>query len=323
MGTDFPFFWPQGHSSKTAQVHTQQRLLITPLAVQETLLYGCVIPNSVLTAPTLALLPTQPTLTLFTGKLLCNEWEICGSSTSATSGFSWLPTTVLAWNKVSVSWLLTGTENPALLRLHRIARLVFNTTKNGSSKISKSLTAGQGNGWRMRIHRKQNKASLREEGQCSQTWTLNLVPNQWKIQITPRKLREDAKKTNKTLTSTKCCNFRPLYAFKAASLGENARDPHVLWRTPWSSSGSRRVVALGFVKRHNKSECWGSTAPYHGRETWERVKAPDMGLKINSEPYEWAPPNSWRVSGDVLDSPRGLEKEAEWEKELLLWSNSL
>lgn len=32
---------------------------------------------------------------LFTGKtLLCNEWEICGSSTSATSGFSWLPTTV-------------------------------------------------------------------------------------------------------------------------------------------------------------------------------------------------------------------------------------
>lgn len=28
-------------------------------------------------------------------------------------------------------------------------------------------------------------------------------------------------------------------------------------------------------------------------------------------------------SQDELDSPRGLEKEAEWEKELLLWSNSL
>lgn len=78
-----------------------------------------------LMVPTQTLFPTQLALTLLTGKIiLCNGWGICCSSTSAMSGFSWLPTTSLAWNKVSVSALplaaATRTEAPARLRLRGI-----------------------------------------------------------------------------------------------------------------------------------------------------------------------------------------------------------
>lgn len=66
--------------------------------------YASPIGHLLLTLPTLPLFPTQPTLTIPTGKrALCSGWETGDSSTSAMSGFSWLPTTALGWNNTALA----------------------------------------------------------------------------------------------------------------------------------------------------------------------------------------------------------------------------